>query len=198
MYKKLSFTTFIAVFLMLSSFVVMAKAPEKGHVGETKMLNVSIEFSNSFGKTVTSASGIDYHVWGLVFHENKVYIPSLWGEFPLYFFDTTVGATVRVTNKGPRQRTKILIKTNAQVLHTDGSAGFQLAPAQTKEVVVMRGETKVIDASFMIPYSPQADSGLDLFTVKILHQNEGGGPGNSEPALIMSKRGVFCPPKFKP
>ena len=51
--------------------------------------------------------------------------------------------------------------------------------------------------SFKAEYNPGAESGLDRFLVKVLHMNEGGGPGNAEPALIMIKEGVFCPPDIQ-
>jgi len=198
MNNKSFLAVLFAAFFMVSSYTVFAKETRRADVGEAKMLDVSIEFYGSYGKTITNGGGVEYHVFGLIFRENKVYIPSLWGEFPLYFFDTTVGVRVRVHNRGPKKSAKIMIKTISQVLHTNGSAGFQLAPTQEIEIEVARGETKVIDRSFLIPYSEQADSGLDLFTVKVLHQNKGGGKGNEDPSLIMAKRGVFCPPKFKP
>ena len=44
--------------------------------------------------------------------------------------------------------------------------------------------------------NPLMDSGPDRFIVKVLHVNEGGGMGNEEPGLMLSKEGLFCPPEF--
>lgn len=182
-------------FLMIAGTQTFANE-SKGQPGVARMLDVEIQFTDAFGKTVTNEQGIFYHIWGYVFHENKIYPSEYWGEYPLYFFGSPVGVRVTVKNNGPANRAKLAIKTEAQVLRTDGSAGVALVPAKTYEVVLARGESRTIDASFVAEYTPQAESGLDTFTVKVLHQNEGGGAGNQEPALIMVKRGVFCPPEY--
>lgn len=197
MIRVLKLPLSVLVISMILSLSVRANEA-KGHLGEAGMLDVNIQFSDSFGTTVTNAGGTDYHFWGIVIHEDKVYVPSLWGEFPLYFFGERVGVTVTVTNKGPRNKAKIIIKTESNALHTDGTLGVALSPVQVQEVFLAKGETKVIDASFIAEYAPGADSGLDMFSVKVLHQNEGGnGSGNQEPSLIMVKKGVFCPPEYK-
>lgn len=187
-------------FLMIVGGTTFAN-DSKSQRGVARMLDVDIQFTNAFGKTITNEQGIFYHIWWegqeYVFHEPKIYPSEYFGEFPLYFFGSPVSVRVMVRNNGPANHTKLLIQTDAHVLRTDGSAGAALAPSKTYEVVLARGETRTIDASFVVEYSPQAESGLDTFTVKVLHQSEGGGPGNQEPALIMVKRGVFCPPEYK-
>lgn len=172
-------------------------AQQGNHTGEQKMLVADIQFSGAAGTTVTNADGVDYCFWGYVAHEDKVYPPKYWGTFPLYFFGEKVGVTVTVTNKGPRAKSKIRIKTECYVLNTDGSSGVALTAPKVIDAEVARGETKVIDASFVVQYVAGAESGLDRFLIKVLHINEGGGPGNEEPGLIMVKEGIFCPPKPK-
>ncbi len=176
--------------------VSQALSKQGKHIGEQKMLDVVIEFSNSFGKTVTNADGVFYHFSGYVSRENKVYPSQYWGEFPLYFFGTKTGITVTITNKGPQAKAKLRIKTESYVLNTDGSSGIALMEPKVIDLEIPRGETKTIDASFVVEYIPGADSGLDRFLVKVLHMNKGGGKGNMEPALIMSKEGIFCPPEY--
>lgn len=193
MNKKIILLSFITFSLIL---VPQSFSKQGKHIGEQDMLDVDIQFSNSFGKTVTNSDGIFYHVWGWIFHEDKVYPTQYWGEFPLYFFGTETGVTVTVTNKGPRAKAKVRIQTEAYVLHTDGSSGVALTDPQIIDVEVRRGETKTIDASFIAEYVPGAESGLDRFLVKVFHMNEGGGAGNPEPALIMVKEGIFCPPEY--
>ena len=166
------------------------------HVGEVKQLEVNVAFSGQYGETVTDANGTFYHVWGYVFYENKVYQPEYWGVFPLYFFDTTVGATVTVKNTGPRKRAKLRVTTEAYCLRTDDSNGAELAPPCVTDIDLAPGEIAVIDASITPQFVPDAESGLDRLLVKISHPNNGGGPGNSDPALIMVKEAVFCPPEF--
>lgn len=192
------FVILISVILFSLTLVSPSFAKQGKHTGEQNMLDVDIQFPNSYGKTITDADGIHYYFSGRVIHENKVYPSKYWGEYSLYFFGGPTWVTVEVTNKGPRAKAKVRIQTEANVLLTDGSNGVTLAEPGVIDVEVARGETKTIDASFVAQYVPGAESGLDRFTVKVSHMNEGGGKGNPEPALIMVKEGVFCPPEYQP
>ena len=176
--------------------VVPADTSKGGeHIGEVKQLNVNISFFGEYGTTVTDENGTYYHVWGYTFYENKVYSPEYWGVFPLYFFGLPVGANVAVENKGPRAKAKLRVRTECYCLNTDGSNGALIYGPNDQDIEVDNGDTKTVDASFVSDYVDGADSGLDRFLVKILHPNEGGGPGNPDPALIMVKEGIFCPPE---
>jgi hypothetical protein len=195
MIKKIFSLMLLTAFIAADSPLLFCK--HGGHVGEQKMLNVSIDFNNPSGKTITNSEGVFYHYYGIVVKENKVYPPKYWGEFPLYFVGNPANIKVAVTNNGPRAKAKIRVKTEAYVLLTDGSNGITLTEPRIIDVEVARGETKIIDASFTIHNQPGLESGLDRFTVKVLHLGEGAnkGNGNQEPGLIMMKEGVFCPPK---
>lgn len=190
--KKIS----LIVSLLCLVFPQQVFSKQGQHVGEQKMLDVEIQFSKMSGTTVTNANGVYYNFWGYVFYENKVYPHQYWGTYPLYFFGQEVGVTVKVTNKGPKEKAKLRIKVESYVLNTDGSNGVELMKPKIIDVEVNKNETKIIDASFVADYVEGADSGLDRFVVKVLHINEGGGFGNTEPALIMVKEGIFCPPKY--
>ncbi len=166
------------------------------HVGERRQLEVEITFSQEFGETVTDSSGTHYHFNGTVIDEDKVYPEEYWGTYPLYFFGTTVGVTVRITNPGPRRKVKVRVRTEAYCLLTDGSSGAQLAPLQEVDLEVARGQTVTLDTSFTPQYDPDAadmEGGLDRFIVSVLHPNAGG----ADAALIMTKEGVFCPPELE-
>ena len=165
------------------------------HVGEVMQLEVDVAFTDSYGDTMTDEYGTFYHVWGNVYYEDKVYTPEYWGVFPLYFFDTTVGIEVNVKNLGPRKKANLRVRTEAYCLNTDGTSGVELTPKQEHDVSLERGESASLDCSFMAEFVEGADSGLDRLVVKILHPNSGGGPGNSDPALIMMKEAIFCPPE---
>lgn len=184
---------FSLAFLCIVNALVLGRT--RGHTGERKMLAANISFFNSSGKTVTNSNGVFYHYYGRVVHENKVYPSKYWGEYPLFFVGNSAGIKVTVSNKGPRAKIKLRVITECYTLRTDGSNGMTLMEPGIVDFVVNRGETKTIDASFAIQYQPGMESGLDRFIVKLLHINEGGGPGNNEPALIMQKEGVFCPPE---
>lgn len=184
---------FSLVFLCTANSLILGKAGK--HTGERKMLAADISFFNTSGKTVTNSKGVFYHYYGIVVHENKVYPSKYWGEYPLFFIGNSAGIKVTVSNKGPRAKIKLRVKTECYTLKTDGSNGMTLMAPRTVDFVVNRGETKTIDASFAIQNQPGMESGLDRFIVKLLHINEGSGPGNNEPALIMQKEGVFCPPE---
>ncbi|MFC1498268.1 hypothetical protein ACFLS1_07355 [Verrucomicrobiota bacterium] len=200
MKMRLSMVPILGAFLLLFSGFAVTQAqdddfPGGQHNGEQKQLSVDISFFDQYGHTVTDESGTYYHVWGYTFYENKVYSPEYWGIFPLYFFGTKVGVTVDVTNLGPRNIAKLRVRNSVYCLNTDGSNGVELNQEQETDIDVNKGETKTIDASFVSDYVAGAESGLDRFLVKILHPNNGGGPGNPDPALIMVKEGIFCPPE---
>jgi len=170
-------------------------APGGNHAGERRQLEVDIAFSGQVGETVTDADGIHYYVWGITMHEDKVYPSAYWGTYPLYIFGMKVGVTVTVRNNGPRMKTRLIVRTEACVLRVDGTSGVALAEPRDIEIEVARDQTVTIDASFTAEYVAGAESGLDRFVVKVLHPNQGGGPGNEEPALVMMKEGVLCPPE---
>lgn len=166
------------------------------HRGEQKQLAVDITFFGQYGETVTDENGTHYYIRGQASHEDKVYPSEYWDTFPLYYFNTSVGVTVTVTNHGPRAKAKLRIRTEAYLLRTDGTSGPALTAPRELDIEVNRGETRSIDASFVVEYSPQLESGLDRFLVKVSHPNAGGGPGNEDPALILVREGVFCPPEY--
>ena len=165
------------------------------HKGEVKQLDVKITFSGSYGETVTDEYGTTFNVWGFQIFEDKVYPSEYWGVFPLYFFGTEVGITVKVTNNGPRAIANLRVRTEVYCLRTDGSNGAELTPSRDIDFSLETGECKVINASFVGEFVEGAESGLDRLLVKLLHPNEGGGPGNQDPALIMVKEAIFCPPE---
>lgn len=168
------------------------------HKGENKQYSVDISFSGEYGKTYTNAQGTTYTFWGYSIFEPQIYPEKYWGVFPLYFWGTTVGVNVTITNHGPRNRMKVRIIREVYTLHTDGSNGVALIQPQAMEFSLKRGETKTINASFVAQYVAGADSGLDRFLVKVLHVNSGQGNGSEEPALIDVKEGIFCPPEIVP
>ncbi len=168
--------------------------PDGQHMGERRQLDVDIVFSQEYGVTITDETGIHYHIGDWVFDEDKVYPSQYWGEFPLYYFGTEVGVAVTIRNNGPQKKAKLRIRTEAHVLLTDGTSGVALAAPQEFDVEVMRDESVTIDASFVAEYVAGAESGLDRFLVTVLHPNQGGG----DPAIIMQKEGVFCPPDMEP
>src|SRR3989339_486106 len=191
MSKKL----FLMIAVLAVSLIVAPGLFAAGnHNGEQDMLDVDIQFINSFGTTVTNAQGTFYNVNGYVSREDKIYPPQYWGTYALYFFDGPTGIMVKVTNKGPRAKAKIRIKTEAYILRTDGSSGTKLMEPKTIDIELAKGETKNIDASFVLPYDPSLESGLDRFLEKVLHVNE--GESGKEPGLIMVKEGVYCPPEY--
>jgi hypothetical protein len=186
----------ISVFIILVfSSVIFANTGQ--HIGERRMLDVNINFYDSKGKTVTNSQGIYYHHSGRVKYEPKVYPSRYWGTYPLYFFGGRVGVKVTVANKGPRAKIKLRITSEANVILVSGDIGASIMQPKTTQFTVAKGQTKTIDVSFVTQPTPDVDSGLDLFTVKVQHANQGGGPGNEYPALIMVKEGVFCPPKYQ-
>jgi len=189
----------LSILVIACVLIAMPVFCQGKHAGEQKMLDVDIQFTNSVGKTVADKDGVFYHFYGIVTKEDKIYPEKYWGEFPLYFFGMETGVIVRVINNGPRAKSKIRIVCESYVLNTDGTNGGAMMQPKIIEAEIAKGETTTIDASFVTEYTPALDSGLDRFIVKVLHVNEGtGSEKNPEPALIMSKEGIYCPPKFVP
>ena len=190
-----------AFWLVIGLLVLLVTAPAGAatgrHEGEQRQLTVAIDFSKQQGTTITNADGIFYYYLNvyLIGHENKVYPEQYRGSFPMYFFGGEIGTMVTVTNNGPRARTKVRIIAEAHCLNTDGTNGVAIMQPQVTEIELARGETRVIDASYIAQYVAGAESGLDRFTIKVQHVNEGGGPGNAEPALIMIREAILCPPE---
>lgn len=199
--KKFAFLTLV---VGLAAGLIFAKdAPVSdpykvgNHDGEVAQLEVNATFSGSFGETVTDNMGTTYNVWGFSFYEPKVYPPEYWGVFPLYFYDTDVGVTISVKNTDPRHVAKLRVRTECYVIKTDGSSGVSISPAQeTTDFEIEVGETKTINSTFTAEYVEGAESGLDRLIIKLLHPNEGGG-STYDPALILLKEAVFCPPEYQ-
>ena len=119
----------MAVLVCAAGISSVSGKPPK-HAGERKMLEVDIEFLRPSGWTVTSAQGVSYNYSGRVITENKVYPPQYWGRYPLYFEGNPAYIKVTVTNRGPRAKAKLQVKTEAYVLRTDGSSGFSGGPGK--------------------------------------------------------------------
>ena len=133
---------------------------------QSPQLTINVAFSGQSGRTVTDQWGTFYHVWGWSFFENKVYLPAYWGVFPLYFFGDRVGVTVTVANQSPTRKAKLLLKSDSYCLNTDGSNGAQLMQPGDFETTLAAGETRTIDASFVVDYVADADSGLDRLLIQ--------------------------------
>jgi hypothetical protein len=150
------------------------------HTGEEGMLDVNVEFSGSFGETITDSEGTAYHVWGCSIFEDKVYPPEYWGVFPLYFYDTLVGITVTLQNNSETDNADVRIKTECYTLRTDGSNGAELAAPTQTDTEILPGESVTLDGSFTAAYVEGADSGLDRFLVKVFRVEKDEEP---EPEL---------------
>lgn len=140
-------------------------------------LAINVSFSKDSGRTVTDQNGTCYNVMGYSFFEPKVYTPAYWGVFPLYFFGDNVGVTVSVANQSSFRKAKLLIRTECYCLNTDGSSGVKLMTPREFETTITAGESKVIDASFDAEYTPEADSGLDRFLIKVYNAPAADGDG---------------------
>lgn len=175
-----------ALFFSLCSFIVAEPGKSKKPLlardvyktaeqrGEPVSLEVNIEFFGEYGETVTDENGTSYHMYGETFYEDKVYPPEYWGVFPLYFWDTEVGITTTVRNTSDSRDTTVRMTTESYCLGTDGSNGAELAPKTATNVTLAAGTEKVIDTSFIVGYTPDADSGLDRFIIKLFNVEDDG------------------------
>ena len=140
-------------------------------------LLINVSFSKESGKTVTDQYGTCYNVFGYSCFEQKIYPSAYWGVFPLYFFGDNVGVTVTVANQSNSRKAKLLLRTECYCLNTDGSNGAKLMTPREFETTVNAGESKVVDASFDTEYTPDADSGLDRFLIKVYNAPAVDGDG---------------------
>lgn len=129
-------------------------------------ITIKVTFSGESGRTITNWRGTCYNVFGCSFFEDKVYLPAYWGVFPLYFFGDRVGTTVVVSNESTTRKAKLILKAECYCLNTDGSNGTPLMAPADYETTLAAGETQTIDASFVVDYVPDADSGLDRLLIK--------------------------------
>ena len=114
---------------------------------------------------------------------------------PLYFFGTEAQVTIAVTNNGPQAKAKVQVVSEAFILNTDGTNGTSFGNQLTQDLEIARGETAYIDASFFANVSPELDSGLDRFSIKISHANNNNGNNNA--GLIAEYEAIFCPPEYE-
>ena len=113
---------------------------------------------------------------------------------PLYFFDTEAQITLVITNNSPAAKQNLRIESEAFTLNIDGSNGTSFGNQQTQDIVVRKGETVYIDASFIANYQEGMESGLDRYSVRVSHPNNGARKGNQDAALIAEFEAIFCPP----
>lgn len=185
----------VLAFALMVGLAVSASAQKAGkHEGEKKQLEVEIFFSQESGQTITTEEGTFFCFRGRIVYDDIVYPPEYRGMYPLYFLGDPVGVMVRVANKGPRAKIKLRVTLESYVLKTDGTNGGELMAPQEVEFELARGETMEVDGTFVVESTPDSASGLDRFVVKVSHPNQGGGAGNPDPALILVKEGIFCPP----
>ncbi len=166
--------------------------------GEEKSFEINVEFVLQMGRTVADERGLTFIFRGREITDDELLYPEeYWGEYALYFPGQPAQIGVLVTNLGPRQNARLRAVTEAYAMNLDGSNGEMIKPPEIVDEVLggvpfdlAAGETGAFWGSFRLP---QAGKGLNRFVVKLYHRNEGGGPGNEEPAWIMTREGIFCP-----
>lgn len=193
MSKKYSFilSFFLIVLLLTNAPLIFSKPSNQGmgkHIGENKMLETDIYFFSPRGTCRTDNTGITYIIDGNELHLDIVYPSKYWGTFPLYLPGNEVPVKFTVTNKGPRAKAKLSAKMEAYVLNTDGSNGPLLAPPQVIDFEVLKNNTEIVDASFILPMQGK---NLNRVIIKLYHHQN----TKNDASLIMIKEAVFCPPE---
>ena len=191
---------FQSIFLFLILAITRPSLWSAGkHAGEADRIEASVTFQNSYGYTTTDANGIYYHVWGMVFNENKIYPAWTYGiNYPLYFIGTTMSFTVTLKNVTPQGKKTFRVRVAAlnNVLETNGSMGMSLAAPQEWIIEDLGpGQTRTLQGSVYIAPDPNLPSGLDITKIRISHLNQGN---NEDAGLIKEEIAVWCPPKERP
>lgn len=180
----------LSMALVLSICIAPVMAGGK-HYGELKMITAEIVFLFPRGTCVTDSTGITYIIDGNDLHLDIVYPSEYWGTYPLYLPGNEVNTKMLITNSGPRQVAKHTIVHEANVINPDGSIGEALiAPVVQENIEVALGETKIIDASFVLPIQGKS---LNIFSLKLYHHYNADSPDAS---LILNQKAVFCPPEI--
>lgn len=109
---------------------------------------------------------------------------------PLYFFGTETIINIGVTNEGPRELAMLSVRSEAFVLHTDGTSGDSFGNLQVNDIEAHLYETVNIDASFTTE-DTTLDSGLDRLAISV-----SSGDGNVCPIVTTEHEAIFCPPEY--
>jgi hypothetical protein len=183
--------TLIVAAVLLTVQPGLPTAEGKGaHYGEEKMIDATIEFFAPIGTCVADDTGLHITIQGNIFFLDTVYDAQYWGEYPVYFPNTTVPVGVWITNNGPRSVAKHDLVTEAFLMNTDGSNGEALIEPVVQTIEVERDETVVIDATFLLP---EVSKGLNRFTVSLYHHYN---PDSNEASKVLSCDAIFCPPEM--
>lgn len=167
--------------------------------------NVEVNFSLDQGETIADAQGTHFHFFGVEVDDfDLIYPPEYWGSFPLYFFGTSVGATVIITASDPvncnanpdnnrdkhnpqLKPLKLWISNEIYLLNTDGTSGPELTAPRSVEMELLPGESKAFDASFFKMFQEGLVWGLNRMEVKIYKLKSNGKVGK----ILLVKEFIF-------
>ncbi|MEK7766971.1 MAG: hypothetical protein AAB368_12110, partial [bacterium] len=108
------------------------------HIGDAEPLSWTIEYLDSWGRTVVDAAG------GHFFHDrccggfrtddpSWIYPSLYYGTFPMYYIGTTMRYRLTITNNGPRAYKNLRVVAIQEYLNPDGGAGERLGPGAARD-----------------------------------------------------------------
>ncbi len=169
------------------------------HFGEIPPLEYSIEYSESAGTTIVSASGIEYVPFSGPASHGNIFLPEKYfGNYPLYFSGSILHFAVHIKNIDTRTYRNLRIVVAEEYLNIDGGAGAPFpAPAIMGWFVgeIRPGEEVVLPGSMPLPnFGP---SGIDQTHLQILHWDGKEGDktnvGSGRVIIDDPQAGLWCP-----
>ncbi len=172
------------------------------HIGDGEPLTWTIDYLNSWGRTVVDASG------GHFYHDRCCggfqtndpswsYPQTTWGQYPMYYIGTWMRFRLTLTNTSTRTYRNLRVIAIQEYLTPDGSWGEQIGPGSAKDwflPVLGPGQSAVFVGALYIPWG--AEDGLDQTHLQVQHWNKGQGqPGPGSVIIDDTKAAIWCPPR---
>lgn len=197
----------IAVILLLSG---LASASDllgpvwqlKGkHIGDGVPLSWTIEYLDSWGRTVTDMTG------GHFYHDrccggvrtddpSWIYPREYHGTTAMYYCGTTMRYRLTLTNDGARSFRNLRVVAVQEYLNITGTWGERIGPDAARDWYLKElkaGESITLEGTCAIPY--EAHGGLDQTHLQVQHWTGGKGrPGPGSVIIDDSKAAIWCPP----
>lgn len=173
------------------------------HIGDGEPLSWKIEYLDAWGRTYVDATG------GHFFHDRccggfETYDPSwiyptqYYGEYPMYYFGTTMRYRITLTNNAKRSYMNLRVVAIQEYLTNNNTWGEWLTPDAAKDWYVPElrgGQSITFEGTLYLGVGSDTHGGLDQTHLQVQHWNPGGGiPGAGSVIIDDAQANIFCPP----
>jgi hypothetical protein len=172
------------------------------HTGDAKPLSWTIEYLDSWGRTVVDGSG------GLFYHDrccggyqttdpSWVYPQQYWGTYPMYYIGTTMRYRITLCNDTNRTYKNLRVIAIQEYFNSAGRVGERLGDDAAEDwngAELKAGECVTLDGLFAIPND--GEGGLDQTHLQVQHWDKGRGQTGRGAVLVdETKAAIWCPPE---